>query len=93
MAKTDDLPGVEGEGVSRKKIKSVEVAADNYCDIRDRRMSLTEKEVEARTVLISKMKEHGLSEYVYDDHKVVLLPGVEKVKVRTVDGDGDADED
>ncbi len=94
--KNQDLPGVEGEGVSRKKVKAVEIAADNYCDIRDKRMAMTEKEVDAKAVLIDKMKQHGLTVYVYDDHRVEILPGKEKIKVRTVDGDdagGDEDDD
>jgi len=86
---TEDLQGMEGEGVSRRKIKAVETASDNYVEVRDKRMKLTEQEVEARAVLIQKMRDNNITEYVYDDHKVLLVPGKDKVKVRTIDGDGD----
>jgi len=90
---TDDLPAMEGEGVARKKVKAVETASDNYVEARDNRMALTVKEVEAKIILIAKMKEHGIVEYVYDDHKVILKPGKDNVKVRSIDGDDFEDDD
>lgn len=92
--KNQELPGIEGEGVARPKIKAIDSAADKYIEIRDSRMALTEKEVAAKLKLAMLMRDHKLTEYVYDDHKVVLQPGKENVKVRTIhEGDDDGDDE
>jgi len=87
--KQEELPAMEGPGVSRPKIKEIEVAADKYVEVRDKRMALTEKEITARTGLIQAMADHKVTEYVYDDQKVVLVHGVDKVKVRHVKDETD----
>lgn len=84
-AKAQDLPGVEGPGVSRPKIKAIEVAADDYVEVRDKRMAMTTKEIAARTKLVDVMKKHGLLRYQFSDHEVVMVPGQDKVRVRTID--------
>ena len=91
--KQEDLPAIEGEGVAQKKVPSIEKAADKYVEIRDKRMDLTEKEIDSRAVLIAAMHEAGVTTYVYDDYKITLAPGKEKVKVRTVDVEAEEDED
>lgn len=84
--KQNDLPAIEGEGVAPKKIKAIEVAADDYVEKRDTRMSWTEKEVAARNKLITLMKEHGLEKYRFGDEEVSLKPGKDGVKVKKIDG-------
>lgn len=80
------LPGME-----RAVAKDVEEAADAFVNIRDRRMSLTEKESEAQATLLAAMKAHKLSSYRYDENFVVV-DSMEKVRVkRAVDDDGDGD--
>lgn len=91
--KNQDLPGVEGEGVSQKKIPAIEKAASKYVSVRDERMALTKKEVDARAVLINAMKENNTVLYRYDDMEVVLKPGDEKVKVRSVEDDDAGEEE
>lgn len=95
--KTPDLPSMEGEGVSQKKIPAIEKAAGNYVEVRDSRMKLTKEEVAARAVLINALNENGVTRYQYDDNIVELKPGEAKVKVRLVDPDdaeeGEDDED
>jgi hypothetical protein len=83
--RTEDLPGVEGEGVAQKKIPAVTKAANKYVEIRDRRMELTEQEVDAKAVLLNAMHENNLTIYRFDDYVVTMKPGKENVKVKTAD--------
>ena len=78
-------------GMERKVIKAVENAADDYVDVRDKRMALTTKEVERRAILIQAMQDAGVTSYRYDD-RVITLESKSKVKVKT-DKDGDEGED
>jgi hypothetical protein len=78
-AKTDDLPGVEGEGVSRKKIKGLEDAIETWNGIKEKRMALTKKEIEARAVVESLLTKHELKRYQYDDDHEVIVENKLKV--------------
>ncbi len=90
--KQTELP-IEGPGVAPVKIKELDAAAADYVDVRDRRMSLTEKEIEAKRDLIHLMHKHeeklgrdgdGVLRYKYDDENLVveLKPGDETLKVK-----------
>lgn len=93
-AKPQELPGVEGDGVSpQKKIPAIEKAADKYTTARDERMALTKKEVETRANLAAVMHENSLTRYVYDDLLVTCVPGKEKIKVKTIDGPDDLEDE
>lgn len=92
MPRIQDLPGVEGPGVSKPKIKAIEVAAGEYEKMRDTRMSWTKKEVESRAKLIELMKKHELEQYDFGDHRVELIPGVDKIKVRTINGEDEGED-
>jgi hypothetical protein len=83
----EELPGVE-----RRVIKAVENAADDYVDVRDKRMALTTKEVEKRAVLIHEMEKAGVTSYRYDD-RVITLEAKAKVKVKNAHDDEGDDED
>lgn len=92
MAKTDELPGVEGEGVGpQKKIKSLDTATGDWRDLVDKRMALTEREVEARNKVVDLMHKHNLKSYPYwetdDDQKVLVLDSTEKLKLKKPDVD------
>lgn len=85
-----EIPGTE-----RPKIKPIEEAARAYVDVRDRRMSLTEKEVASRTKLVEVMQKHvdklatnedGDFVYRFDD-EIVVLSDKTTVKVRGVNAD------
>jgi hypothetical protein len=76
----DDLPGVEGEGVSQKKIKAVEEAFGDLLSAREKRMSHGEKEQAASAVLVQLFHRHNLKVYTYDDRKYTLAQ-VEKIKL------------
>jgi hypothetical protein len=84
MPKQKELPGIE-----RQKVKAIEDAADDYVAVRDKRMALTEKEVEAREVLLALMDKHGLTNYRYDDQIISVLPA-RKVKVKHFKDDADS---
>lgn len=90
-----ELPGVEAP-----TIKEIEEAAENYVAVRNKRMSLTEKEIAAKTNLTQVMQEHasklgrnadGNSCYRYDDQIVILSDKI-NVRVKT-DHAEDDDED
>jgi hypothetical protein len=98
-AKTQELPGVEGPGVSPVSITEIEDLADKYADARDKRMKLTTKEVEAKTNLLAALHAHekeigkdgeGAIRYVYnggekDRRVIVLKPSDEKLTVKDVE--------
>lgn len=91
MAKTGEL-GFKGPGVAPVRIKAVDEAAEEYVKVRDRRMGLTKKEVQAKQNLIDIIHKNaekigaddaGIMRYEYDDVVVELSPGKEQLKVRT----------
>jgi hypothetical protein len=74
------LPGLEAP-----KHPDVDAAADAFVEVRDERMGLTSREVEARDALIAVMKTHGLSVYRIETDEGALLVTVtdeSKVTVR-----------
>lgn len=92
MAKQTQIPGTE-----RKTIKEIDDAAEAYVEARDKRMKLTEREVEAREALVNAMRRNGLEVYRDDSASpallVLLKPGKDTVKVTTADGvDGAGEE-
>lgn len=86
MPKTEELPGVEGEGVTTKKIASLEKAIGEWRDIVTRRMELTAEEVKAATKVTELMHKHEVTVYPYwvDDEtrKLVVLEGKEKLRLK-----------
>lgn len=92
MARTSDLPGITGKGVAPKRIRAVDEKAEDYVKVRDRRMALTKKEIQAKNELIDILHKNatdigaddeGIMRYEYDDVVVELSPGKEQLKVRT----------
>lgn len=73
MAEKMQTGTLPAEGMDRsKKVKAVETAAQAYVKIRDERMALTKKEVEAKAVLTDAMEKNNLEVYRFDDG---TLPG------------------
>lgn len=97
MKTTDELPGVEGPGVSPKKIKRLDNAIANWRENVTNRMALTEKEVASRGKVMLIMNEEGVAKYTYqesdDEQKIVELDKTEKLKFKNAatpdDGGGD----
>ena len=78
-------------GVARVSIPEIDAAAAEYVRVRDRRMDLTKKEVEAKDELTRLMHANeaaigrapdGAMRYVYDDLEVSLFPVGEQLKVK-----------
>ncbi len=88
--KTTPLPGME-----RKGIKEIEQAADEYAELRDERMAILKKEVEAKTQLINLMKKNNQAVYEFEEDGelvTVTLKSEEKVKVKRGSADDEEDE-
>ena len=89
--KNGSLPGIE----NGKIIKEVSEAAEAYENARDKRMKLTEKEVEAQDYLAEVMKKHKLKAYRDDDYEPPLICFIQeskdKVKVRRGKTDAEAE--
>lgn len=73
-------------GTVQKAIAEIDKAAEAYVDIRDKRMKLTVKEVEAQATLVAAMQKHKLEAYrclSTDEPLDVTMVNVTKAKVRT----------
>lgn len=88
---------MEIAGTEKPKIPELEAAAEAYVAMRDKRMKLTEEEVEKRDQLAGLMKKHNLT--FYEDLNAVpplvvtLKVGEPKVKVKKLDGSGEDDDE
>lgn len=69
------------EDMKQAEIPEVSVAAQDYADLRDERMELTRKEVEARQLLIDLMHKNNLTTYKVGQ-LTASLETSEKVKVQ-----------
>lgn len=79
------------KGTEDPNYPDVEAAAEEYRDVRDRRMALTDEEVDKKEELHRLMKKHKLKTYRLpnSEHVAELVAGEETVKVRKVkDGEG-----
>jgi len=86
MARNEELPGVEGEGVSPVSIKAVDNAFDELIGHRTRRMNAAEKESASSAVLVALFHKHNLKVYTYDEKKYTLAT-IEKIKLKPKDED------
>lgn len=80
--KQPDLPEITGPGVAAVQIDEIDNLAEEYVDVRDRRMALTKEEVPAKAALKAAMDKHSLKVYEYDSVIVEIEPGEDTVKVR-----------
>lgn len=76
-AKQQDLPEV-----GDKKFPDLHNAAERYADVRDERMTLTEKEVALKAELLELMHKHKKTSYVCDGVEITIVNAEEKVKVK-----------
>lgn len=64
---------------------AIEAAAEAYVEVRNERMGLTEREVQAQGKLLLEMEKAGLSTYRCDDQDyIVELSDTKKAKVRKI---------
>ena len=69
-------------GMEDRAISEIEIAAEEYVEIRDERMEMTKKEVEARSVVAETMRKHKKSQYHRNGLTITISSGDEKVKVK-----------
>lgn len=75
MAKQTRIPGTE-----ENLIKEIVDAADDYEELRDKRMEVLKKEVEAKSQLLAVMKKNNLTTYSYEN-KEITITEKEDIKV------------
>ena len=91
--KQKELPGVE-----RESIPEINAAGENYVRVRDERMALTEREVEAHEALLEAMRTHKVKVYKDTEADPPLImtrtasPASEKVKVSVMAAESPAEE-
>jgi hypothetical protein len=94
---TQELPGVEGEGVAVKRIKPLDNAIAEWRDAVAKRMTLTEDEVFTCAKVVELMHKYQLTTYPYYDDddmkKNVVLEGSEKLKLKKVKEKKSSDDD
>src|SRR5207245_1369444 len=103
MSKNQDELKIEGAGVSPVRIKEVDDALDEYIPIKEKRCTLTPKEVAAKEKVMEKMRKNaarigadgeGALVYRYDDDTIVRLKhGKDKLQIKTASQDGEDDDD
>lgn len=76
------LPNTDPEPVVHNDI---EQASDNYVEVRDSRMNMTNRERELKKLLRDTMSKHKLQKYKYGNKLIEFVHAVEAdVKVRTI---------
>lgn len=91
MSNQQELPNVEGPGVSKPEgIAELDNALRDYLAVRDPRMDLTKKEVPLRKVVTDLLHAHeatigkdedGIIRYKYNGKMVKLRPSKEKLSI------------
>jgi len=90
--KQRELPAMTGKGVAPLRIAELDRLAEAYCVERDKRLKQTPKEVAAKTKLSEAMHRHakdmtqpdGTLLYRYDERRIILTNGKEKLRVEEV---------
>lgn len=98
MSGTPDLSGLpETPGVSRKKIIALDNAVGEWREAVEKRMKLSEVEVEKREHVLDIMIQKNVTTYRYMDNDVekilVIVPGKDKPKLKLPEKDGDDEGD
>ena len=76
-AKQLAIPGTKGPS-----IKELDKAAEAYVEVRNERMELTGREVEARGRLVACMQKHALTVYRVDADEPLIVTLEDDVKVK-----------
>lgn len=80
--KAQDLPGVEGPGISTPKFRDIDRLADKYVEALDEATSLKTTMEDLETDIIAKMEEHHLALYKFSDRKIILKAGKTRIKIK-----------
>lgn len=84
MPRNEELPGVEGPGVSPVKVKALDEAFDELLGARKRRMDWGKKEKDAQSRVLELMKKHEVEVYYYDETPYEIVD-IEKVRRKPKD--------
>ncbi len=76
-AKNVTLPGMED-----RAIKPLQTAAEEYAEIRDERMELSQREVKLKAKVLTLMHHHQKEHYAYGGVTIDIVKEEENVKVR-----------
>lgn len=82
--KQEELPGVEGPGVSQPKFKDLDRLGDKFITLRDEKAELATKLTKVEGDIIDCMTGHGLTTYKFSDQVMLINPGKTHVKIKTV---------
>lgn len=63
-----------------KQIKELDDAIETYQDLKEKRIKLLAKEVDAKDAVRGLMKENKLKKYYYEDLGCEIVPGEEELK-------------
>ena len=80
-------------GMADPKLLDLHKAAEEYVEVRDHRMQLTEEEVELNANVLQLMKKYDKQKYVCDDVEIRVVHTDEKVKVKKLKKAKDAEEE
>jgi hypothetical protein len=93
-AQPQDLPAMEGPGVSRLKIKELDRLGDKMNDKLEARSALSGEITKIEGQMAEIMQERGISKYHWADKVMEIKLGKVHVKVKTVRSEGvDGDND
>ncbi len=77
MAKQETLTGMEDI-----YIPAIDLAMEDYQDLKENRMKFLARELEAKEVVHNLLKQHKLTKYRYDSLIAEIVKGDEKVAVK-----------
>ena len=84
----NDIPGVEGPGVSQPRFKDIDRLADKFIDIRDQKSDLASQLTKIESQIAEKMEEHGITKYSFSDQVVEMKQGNVHIKIKNVKAEG-----
>lgn len=92
--KIQELPGVEGPGVSPLKIKELDRLGDKMNDLLEERGKISANVTKVEGQMAEIMQERGIAKYHWADKVMEIKQGKVHVKVKTVRSEGvETDED
>lgn len=83
----EEIPGTE-----RKKIQTIEDAADEYYEKVRERLAIQKEESDLKDKLITAMNANHVTQYRLDDGRVAELEHKDVVKVKSAKGEGSEEE-
>lgn len=81
------------EGMTDRKLEALQDAAYEYVKVRDKRMKLTESEVEKKGKILKLMHKHKKDVYDYEDVHIEIVVEDEHVRVKIRKAKEETDEE